>query len=65
MNGRLYDPLVGRMLSPDNFVQDNTNSQNYNRYSYVMNNPLKYTDPTGELFGFAELAGLTLSLIHI
>ena len=49
MNGRLYDPLVGRMLSPDNFVQDNTSSQNYNRYSYVFNNPLKYTDPSGEL----------------
>lgn len=50
MNGRLYDPLVGRMLSPDNFVQDVTNTQGYNRYSYVVNNPLKYTDPTGEVF---------------
>ena len=51
MNGRLYDPLLARMLSPDNFVQDNTSTQNYNRYSYVMNNPLKYTDPSGELIG--------------
>jgi RHS repeat-associated protein len=47
MNGRMYDPIVGRMLSPDTYVQDPTNSQNYNRYSYVLNNPLKYTDPTG------------------
>jgi RHS repeat-associated protein len=49
MNGRLYDPVVGRMLSPDNFVQDPFSTQSYNRYSYVLNNPLKYTDPSGEL----------------
>jgi RHS repeat-associated protein len=47
MNARLYDPYIGRMLSPDNILQDPTNAQNYNRYSYVLNNPLKYTDPTG------------------
>ena len=50
MNGRLYDPAVGRMLSVDNEVQEPGNDQNFNRYSYVMNNPLKYTDPTGENF---------------
>jgi hypothetical protein len=47
MNARLYDPTLARMLSPDNLVGDPTNSQAYNRYSYVWNNPLKYTDPTG------------------
>ena len=47
MNGRLYDPLIGRMLSPDNYVDDVTNTQSYRRCSYVANNPLKYTDPTG------------------
>ena len=50
MNGRLYDPIAGRMLSPDIYVQDPTNSQNYNRYSYVLNNPLKYTDPSGWMY---------------
>lgn len=50
MNGRLYDPELSRMLSPDNHVQDPGNSQNYNRYSYVLNNPLKYTDPSGEYY---------------
>jgi len=48
MNGRVYDPLLGRFLSPDNFVQQPDNSQNFNRYSYCLNNPLKYTDPDGE-----------------
>ncbi len=47
MNGRLYDPAVGRFLSADNYVQDPTNSQSYNRYSYCLNNPLRYTDPSG------------------
>jgi len=51
MNGRVYDPIVGRMLSTDNYVQDPTNTQSYNRYSYVINNPLKYTDPSGEIWG--------------
>ena len=49
MNGRLYDPEVGRMLSPDNYIQDGGYFQNYNRYSYALNNPLKYTDPSGEV----------------
>ncbi|WP_310379041.1 RHS repeat-associated core domain-containing protein [Flavobacterium sp.] len=49
MNGRLYDPKLHRFLQPDNYVQDLYNTQNYNRYGYVLNNPLKYTDPSGEL----------------
>ena len=48
MNGRVYDPWLGRFLSPDNFVQDPGFSQNFNRYAYAYNNPLKYSDPDGE-----------------
>ncbi|MCC5918726.1 MAG: RHS repeat-associated core domain-containing protein [Cryomorphaceae bacterium] len=48
MNGRLYDPLLGRMLSPDKYVQAPDFSQNFNRYSYAWNNPLTYTDPSGD-----------------
>jgi RHS repeat-associated protein len=47
MNGRVYDPFLARFLSPDPFVQAPSYSQNYNRYSYAWNNPLKYTDPSG------------------
>lgn len=50
MNGRLYDPAIRRFLSPDNFVQDPYNTQNFDRYGYVYNNPLMYTDPSGEEF---------------
>jgi RHS repeat-associated protein len=50
MNARLYDPAVGRFLSPDPFVQMPDFSQSFNRYSYCLNNPLKYTDPNGENF---------------
>jgi RHS repeat-associated protein len=48
MNGRLYDANLKRFLSPDNYIQDITNTQNFNRYGYVLNNPLMYWDPTGE-----------------
>jgi hypothetical protein len=50
MGGRIYDPVVARVLSPDPFVQDPFNLQNLNRYSYVLNNPLAYTDPDGFFF---------------
>ena len=49
MNARLYDPLTGRFLAPDPYIQDHGFTQNYNRYTYGLNNPLKYTDPNGEL----------------
>ena len=47
MNGRVYDPLVGQFLSPDNHIQDPYYTQSLNRYSYCLNNPLKFTDPSG------------------
>ena len=47
MNGRLYDPTIGRFLQGDPFVQAPDELQNYNRYSYCLNGPLNCTDPTG------------------
>jgi len=47
-NGRLYDPVIARFFSPDNFVQVPDFTQSYNRYSYCLNNPLQWVDPSGE-----------------
>ncbi len=47
MNGRIYDPVLGRFLSADPFVPNPSNLQDYNRYSYVRNNPLRFVDPSG------------------
>ena len=41
MGGRVYDPILGRFLTPDPYVQAPENSQNFNRFSYCLNNPLK------------------------
>jgi RHS repeat-associated protein len=48
MNARLYDPLLGRFLSTDPYVVNPDYAQDYNRYMYARNNPLVYTDPSGE-----------------
>ncbi len=75
MHGRIYDPTLGRFLQADPHIQAPHNSQNYNRYSYVLNNPLSYTDPSGYFFKslfkklnkalgkFAPFVGLGLMLI--
>ena len=57
MNGRLYDPALHRFLMPDNYIQDPFNTQNFNRYGYCLNNPLKYTDPNGEIIWAAVIVG--------
>lgn len=48
MNARLYDPVIGRFLSPDPYVQDPESTQGFNRYTYCLNNPLVYIDENGE-----------------
>ena len=57
MNGRAYDPLVGRFLSADPYIQAPDNPQNLNRYSYCLNNPLRYSDPSGEFLIEAMIIG--------
>ncbi|MBI2799497.1 MAG: hypothetical protein HYX63_04315 [Gammaproteobacteria bacterium] len=52
MNGRVYDPVLGRFTSADPNIQTPGNPPAYNRYCYVNNNPLSFTDPTG--FGFFD-----------
>ncbi|HET9033057.1 MAG TPA: RHS repeat-associated core domain-containing protein [Dokdonella sp.] len=57
MTRRIYDPNLGRFLQADPFIQAPGNSQSLNRYSYVFNNPMAYTDPIG-YWGAREQAGL-------
>jgi RHS repeat-associated protein len=47
MNGRIYDPALGRFMTADPFVPVARDLQSFNRYSYTRNNPLAYTDPDG------------------
>ena len=62
MNARLYDPVLGRFLSPDPFVQMPDFTQNFNRYSYCLNNPLVYVDENGEfVFTTAVIVGICVS----
>ena len=49
-NARIYDPVLGHFLSPDPYVQAPGFTQNFNRFAYCLNNPLKYTDESGEYF---------------
>ena len=62
MNGRIYDPIIGRFLQADPHVQAPKNMQNMNRYSYVLNNPLSHTDPSG--FIFKKLGRLHRNLLR-
>jgi len=74
MNGRIYDPVIGRFLSADPFSQMPEHTQGLNRYSYCMNNPLSFTDPSGysmsdagfasfisTMVGFVVMAGITVA----
>lgn len=61
MNGRLYDPLLRRFLNADENIQDPYNTQNYNKYGYVFNNPLMYNDPNGEFVWFVPIIAAVVS----
>ena len=54
MNGRIEDAITGRFLSPDPHGIVQTNTQSFNRYGYVNNNPLSFTDPTGFVIQFIK-----------
>ena len=60
MNGRMYDPVLARFLSPDPYVQAPDFTQSFNRYAYCWNNPFSYTDPSGE-FAITALATAIIS----
>jgi len=63
MNGRMYDPLLGRFLSADPHIQTPDNSQSLNRYTYCLNNPLALTDPSG-FFSWHDLVDDIGKIFH-
>jgi RHS repeat-associated protein len=58
-NARLYDPFIGRFITPDTIVPSPYNPQSLNRYSYCLNNPLIYTDPSGHISIQYDITDLT------
>jgi RHS repeat-associated protein len=69
MGGRIYDPILGRFLQADPNIQAPLNSQSYNRYAYVLNNPMSMTDPSGYFFkslvGFVKKYWRTIAAIVV
>lgn len=64
-NARYYDPKIGRFMSVDPWSGDTTNPQTLNDYAYVMNNPMKYTDPTGEVAFLIPAAQTGVALLAV
>lgn len=63
MNGRIYDPTLGRFLQADPVVQQVGNPQNWNAYTYVFNNPYRYIDPTGAMSqGLRQVLGIAIAV---
>ena len=61
-NSRYYNPDIGRFIQADTVIPDSTDIQAYNRYSYVRNNPLKYSDPSGHSWWKKVLGGLAIAI---
>ena len=65
MNGRLYDPELGRFLQADPFIQFLAHTQGHNRYSYVLNNPASLTDPSGYFVGGVAILAAQVLATHL
>ena len=65
MDGRVYDPVLGRFLSPDPYVQAPDMSQSLNRYAYCMNCPLSLCDPSGYSWFSRHWKGLLSSIVGV
>ena len=64
MNGRVYDPTLGRFLSADSVIQSPGASQSVNPYSYTWNDPLRYTDPSGHSL-LGDIIGIVAAIVAI
>ncbi|NDW19892.1 hypothetical protein D0T53_13415, partial [Dysgonomonas sp. 216] len=65
MKGRVYDPETMQFISPDPYIQAPENWLNFNCYSYCLNNPFKYTDPSGEFWqAIAVVTGIIKGVVN-
>ncbi|MBB3343133.1 FG-GAP-like repeat-containing protein [Luteimonas sp. RC10] len=62
MNGRIYDPVLHRFLQADPVIQSPDNLQSWNAYTYVFNNPLAYTDPSG-MISLRQVLGIVVGVV--
>ncbi len=62
LNGRVYDPFLGRFLSPDSVIQSLGATQSINSYAYAWNDPLKYTDPSGHSL-LGDIVGIAVAIV--
>lgn len=60
---RYYNPKLARFIQPDTIVPSAKNLQAYNRYSYVTNNPLKFTDPSGHMPGWVKIVAAFIATV--
>lgn len=65
MDGRMYDPVVGRFISADPFTQSPDFTQNLNRYAYCINNPLSLIDPSGYSWFSKNWKSITAAIVGI
>lgn len=65
MDGRMYDPVVGRFISADPFIQSPDFTQSLNRYAYCINNPLSLIDPSGYSWFSKNWKSITASIVGI
>lgn len=63
MNGRVYDPTIGRFMSADPYIQFAGDLQSYNRYSYLLNNPLWATDPSGYKINWGRVVRTVVAVV--
>lgn len=65
MDGRMYDPVVGRFISADPFIQSPDFTQSLNRYAYCINNPLSLIDPSGYSWFSKNWKSLVASVVGV
>jgi len=62
---RFYDPDIGRFIQADTVIPEPADGQTFNRYTYVNNNPFKFTDPTGHVIAIVAIIGIISKVVAV